>query len=578
MRNVILLFVCFVSSISIQSKDIEYLFNDLFTISVSDKMELRQDDDLYTQFQNQVLNYNTDSDIVFQQRNLGKMQNSAHSYYCRILIKILEEEEDEFPNCDYSDYSQDDLDELINLAKEFIEKDKEEILAVNPNFNPEEYGFVTEPTVTVESNSNGVVYVKIHYVRTGLEGNGNVVVDLCFFFNNRYSLICFFSYREFEEGIWKPVLSKAKNSIEWTHPYKSLLTSSSQKGLDNESKESLNSNTSQNIYWLLIIIPIVIIGLAYFLKKNKNKTGKVITLLNDETSDKLKIGTKLKNGRYVIQRYIASGGFGNTYEVLDKFTSKKCAIKEFYLKNVVQRDNKNSCIFVSNPLNNRIYDNSKEKFRKEAQRLSRFDNPHIVHVNDLFDENNTVYYVMDFIEGNSLSDRMKKQNRTFNESECVNILYQLIPALKEIHNAGLLHMDIKPNNIMIDKKGTCILIDFGASKQIEQHDGSTTTSSLAAYTPGYAPIEQATGNKANWGSWTDLYAVGATLYNLISGKRPPLHDELLDNKDELFNFNLTVSPEFVNLLKCLLNPQRSFRPQNVDELERIMMANNIVKE
>ena len=579
----LIFFICLLFYSRIQAKEIEYSFNDLFTMSVSDKMELRNADDSYTHFQNEVLNLDTSDDIVFQQKNLGNMKPSAATYYCRILIKLLESEDEEgsFPCYNDLDFTQDDLDSSIELAKDFIEKDKQDIKKLNPSFDANSYGFLTEPVASIETNSNGLVYIKVHYLRTGLKGAGDVSVDMCLYFNKHHALLCFFSYRDFEKEMWQSVLSNAQNSINWLKKYPSTNAivgeatkypddMNDKKDGDDNTNNKDNKSTAIFVYWLLGIICISGLSL-YYIKKKRNRNT---SIFNDVlTSDFLENREKLKNGRYVIIRHIGSGGFGNTYEVKDSYLNKKCAIKEFYIKSVTQR-NKTNTVSVSNSANKKIFDNCKLKFRKEAQRLTHIKNPHIVRVNDCFEENNTVYYVMDYINGYSLSEKLRLQNHPFSEKECTQILYQILYALKGIHKEGLLHMDIKPNNIMIENN-KCTLIDFGASKQIN-HDDLDSTSTAVAYTPGYAPPEQVSGNKENWGPWTDLYALGATLYNLISDKRPPLHDELIDRNENLFHFQQNVSCEFVNLIKCLLNPRITQRPQDVDEVYKILKANSII--
>ena len=285
-------------------------------------------------------------------------------------------------------------------------------------------------------------------------------------------------------------------------------------------------------------------------------------------TDLLIIGSTLCNGRYKIVRHIASGGFGNTYEAFDTLLENSCAIKEFFMKSVTHRNNESKSVTVSNPVNNKLFDSCKAKFKKEAKRLASFHNAHIVRVSDLFEENNTIYYVMDYIDGCSLAEKMKRQQRPFSESECKDILLQLLSALEAVHAQGLLHMDIKPGNIMIDNTGKCTLIDFGACKILD-NDGISTTSTATAFTVGYAPPELQSGNNDKWGEWTDIYSVGATLYDLLTDRRPPLTDELIDGKD-VFSPLKNISLEFVSLIKKMLLIRTTDRPQNVDEIKRLL--------
>lgn len=287
-----------------------------------------------------------------------------------------------------------------------------------------------------------------------------------------------------------------------------------------------------------------------------------------ESNSLLKVGTLLNHDKYRIERYLASGGFGNTYEGVNVTLGKKCAIKEFFLKGIAIREDQTSKVHVAITDNKRAFNSQKEKFTKEAHRLSRLDNNHIVKVFDLFEENGTVYYVMDYIEGESLRDVQKRTGRPFSEQEVLSILSQMLDALNTIHQHGLLHMDIKPANIMIDQSGKCTLIDFGASKQSAASDGATTSSTMA-YTPGYAPVEQIGGSSDRWGPWTDFYALGATLYNLLTNENPGNLD-IEEDGEAAFKFPPAVSSSTRLLIQWLMSPKRTKRPQNVREIRNYL--------
>lgn len=178
-------------------------------------------------------------------------------------------------------------------------------------------------------------------------------------------------------------------------------------------------------------------------------------------------------------------------------------------------------VTVSVPDNHVSFDGQREKFKKEALRLRKLKNPHIVQVHDLFEENGTVYYVMDYIDGQSLSDILKQRGKPLTEAEVRQILPQVLEALDTVHQQNIWHLDIKPGNIMMDKQGHAFLIDFGASKQMRGADGvSQATSSALCYTPGYAPMEQVEQAMDKFGPWTDFYALGATLFTLLTNQLP----------------------------------------------------------
>lgn len=282
----------------------------------------------------------------------------------------------------------------------------------------------------------------------------------------------------------------------------------------------------------------------------------------------LKVGTIL-HGTYRIERYLSSGGFGNTYVAKNINFDEVYVVKEFFMRGVSQREGDNVTVSVSNSDNSTLFDSQKNKFRKEAVRLRKLDNPHIVRVHDLFEENGTVYYVMDFIEGMSLRERMNRAGHPMDEKEVLGILRQVLDALDTVHKQKIYHLDLKPANIMLEKDGTAKVIDFGASKQLDP-EAHTATSTGISYTNGYAPTEQIECNLDKIGPWTDFYALGATLYNLLSGNRPPLpsdisYDETPDKRQSL-PMPLSVSREMRNLIIWLMQGNWKKRPQSVGEI------------
>ena len=283
----------------------------------------------------------------------------------------------------------------------------------------------------------------------------------------------------------------------------------------------------------------------------------------------LKVGTIL-HGTYRIDSYLSSGGFGNTYVATNIEFDERMAIKEFFMKGVTQREGDQTTVSVSNSENTNSFLEQREKFKKEARRIRQLNNSHIVRVHDLFEENGTAYYVMDYVDGENLSERLKRTGKPMTEDEVNQILPQILDALKSIHDAGIWHLDLKPANIMVDKAGNVKLIDFGASKQLNAQKGGATTSTAISYTNGYAPREQMEQNYDKFGPWTDIYALGATLYNLLTNKRPPLPTDIDDDMSEDKHVALPF-PEGVGGLKYLvlqmMKTNRLQRPRNVDAIE-----------
>lgn len=279
----------------------------------------------------------------------------------------------------------------------------------------------------------------------------------------------------------------------------------------------------------------------------------------------LQPNTTLQGGKYRIERVLGQGGFGNTYVGYNTEFEETVAIKEFFMKGVTERDETTCAVSVSNADNVQQFEEQREKFKKEARRLRKLKNEHIVKVHDLFEENGTAYYVMDFIDGESLAEKMKKSGSPLNETEVCSILNQVLDALKDVHQSKIWHLDLKPGNIMLDKNGTAYLIDFGASKQIRSN-GSMTTSTALCYTPGYAPNEQIGQMYDRFGPWTDIYALGATIYNLLTNKKPPMAIDIEEDEEDAFVFPDGVSINMRKLVIWMMQPKRKARPKNVDEI------------
>lgn len=276
------------------------------------------------------------------------------------------------------------------------------------------------------------------------------------------------------------------------------------------------------------------------------------------------------HGVYRIDSYLSSGGFGNTYVATNIEFDERYAIKVFFMKGVTQREGDQTTVSVSNAENESSFQQQKEKFKKEARRLRQFDNQHIIRVHDLFEENGTAYYVMDYIDGENLAEHLQRTCQTMTEAEVNLILPQILDALKTIHDAGIWHLDLKPANIMIDKRGSIKLIDFGASKQFNPMSGGATTDTVVSYTMGYAPREQMEQSYDKFGPWTDFYALGATIYALLTNKKPPkpsdIDDDISADKHLALPLPSNISVRIKQLILWLLRTNRSARPQSVNEI------------
>lgn len=251
----------------------------------------------------------------------------------------------------------------------------------------------------------------------------------------------------------------------------------------------------------------------------------------------LKSDQMLQGGKYRIVEKIGQGGFAITYKAVWKTeitgamgalsTDVTVAVKEFFFKDYCSRDANSSNVTITSAAGGQVFVKFKEKLKKEAAILSRLRHPNIVSVFDIFEENNTVYMVMEYVEGGSLKERIAKSGK-LDEATVLRYTEQLCGAVTEIHRNNVLHLDIKPGNILIDPNNNVRLIDFGISKQYNSDTHAETSTTPVGISKGFAPPEQYTG-VSQFSPATDVYAVGATIYNMLSGNVPPESMTLLEN-------------------------------------------------
>jgi serine/threonine protein kinase len=221
----------------------------------------------------------------------------------------------------------------------------------------------------------------------------------------------------------------------------------------------------------------------------------------------LSVGSILEN-RYVVGGVIGKGGFGITYLAYDMKLECKVAIKEYYPFGLALRNIGSTLVTVSNMESEEVFKNGAEKFYNEARLVAKFNgNPNIVSVHDIFYENDTVYFTMGFLKGQTLKSYIK-QHGVLSAEQAVCVANDISNALMAAHSLNVLHRDISPDNIMICSDGTIKLIDFGAARQLLA-EGSQSLSVILKQ--GFAPLEQYQ-KKGKQGPWTDIYSLGATLY------------------------------------------------------------------
>ena len=236
----------------------------------------------------------------------------------------------------------------------------------------------------------------------------------------------------------------------------------------------------------------------------------------------LKPGTRLQGGRYVIGRILGQGGFGITYLAEQDKLNRQVAIKEFYMKNFCGRDETTNGVTISSPDASEAIAKYRNKFLKEARNIALLKHPNIISVIDIFEENQTAYYVMEYVEGGSLSDLIKSKG-PLRENEALTYIRQIGSALTYIHAARINHLDVKPANIMLStREKRAYLIDFGVSKQYNPQTNRGTTTTPVGISRGYSPGEQyRISGLQEFSPQSDVYALAATLYKLLTGVTPP---------------------------------------------------------
>ncbi len=288
----------------------------------------------------------------------------------------------------------------------------------------------------------------------------------------------------------------------------------------------------------------------------------------------LKKGTTLHQGKYTIVKTLGKGSFGITYlasvtaslsgELGYLNVDADVTIKEFFMGAMNTRNTNEKTIEHTD---SQIVRDYKRKFIREANNLSRLHHENIVNVLDVFEENNTAYYVMEYIDGGTIDDMIKMNGRV-SPSQTAKITRQVCAALQYMHDNRMVHLDLKPKNIMINSKGVVKLIDFGLSKQYDENGEPEESTTIGLGTVGYAPIEQA--NSLREGSLPvtiDVYALGATMYKMLTGMVPPEASYVLNNGLPLQPLRQAGVPKPMENIVCkAMAPITRFRYQSVGEM------------
>jgi len=307
----------------------------------------------------------------------------------------------------------------------------------------------------------------------------------------------------------------------------------------------------------------------------------------------LKTGALLQGGKYKIEKSLGQGGFGITYLAEQTNLGRKVCIKEFFMKEYGERtaapdeDSQETVLTSSGHPSGQMANDKdatvltgvsavtsaaaaimgryREKFVKEARTIARLDHPGIVRIHDVFEENGTAYYVMDFIEGENLNDLVKREG-ALPEERALGYIRQVADALSYVHGHNIMHLDVKPANIIVRKSDDkAILIDFGTAKQYDS-EGTQTSTTPVGLSVGYAPIEMSKpGGVQTFSPETDIYSLGATLYYLVTGQNPPDASERMEMimEGEKFQLPESISSSTIEVIEQSMQARKK-RIQNVN--------------
>lgn len=284
-------------------------------------------------------------------------------------------------------------------------------------------------------------------------------------------------------------------------------------------------------------------------------------------------GTVLDN-QYLIGKVIGEGGFGITYLAWWLKLEIPVAIKEYFPSGLATRNTQSgspSVIVTGGEKEVHYYESGLRSFEQEARNLAKFLKlPGVVQVMGLFSENQTAYLVMEYVPGINMKDYIRSRGNRLNEKMVLRLMRPLMESLDKVHNAGIIHRDISPDNILITQNQEVTLIDFGAARMASNNDGKSMTILLKH---GYAPVEQYQTN-GKQGPWTDIYALSATIYRMISGKVPQESVDRLsqDNVKPLSMLareeNFQVSQNVSNVIQKGLSVRAEHRYHNMQEMIR----------
>ena len=280
-------------------------------------------------------------------------------------------------------------------------------------------------------------------------------------------------------------------------------------------------------------------------------------------------------GRYSVGEVLGKGGFGVTYKAYDTRNDRIVAVKEYYPNGLVHRDTGTTQISVSSSQYEENFKTGADKFYNEAKTVARFNgSPNIVNVYEFFYENSTVYYSMEFLDGVDLKHYAKSLGGRIPQEKALYIMNIITDALLIAHSMNVLHRDISPDNIFVTKDGGIKLIDFGAARQVLAEQSKSLSVILKQ---GFAPLEQYQ-RRGKQGPWTDIYALGATVFYILTGKLPDEATERLDYPDIGNAADYGVDESFWEIIRKCMEVRSADRYQSINQLKEALNGLEIKPE
>lgn len=277
--------------------------------------------------------------------------------------------------------------------------------------------------------------------------------------------------------------------------------------------------------------------------------------------------TTLGDGRYVVGKVLGSGGFGITYIAFDMRLETPVAIKELFVADKVKRKQGRTVLMETTENGIREYKDIKRRFMQEAKTMAELENVEgVVKVRDCFNENDTAYIVMEYLDGKTLKEIRRENKQKMSMDQAIALFEPLMRSLSQMHKAGIIHRDISLDNIMVTKDGRIKLIDLGGEKRVGNYGENDRTTIIKKSV--YTPVEQIMGKSSNIGPWTDVYALAVTIYICICGIFPKAAGERENDKDikKPSEIGVKITPKQEEVLLKALAIDRKNRIQTVDQL------------